>query len=234
MSLEFNAKVTPSLHPENVRRLSEGNEELNSLLAQTETAFSTAYEGIGAVWAARTAAERNPSWTPEQRILQVSILADKKSEVMARHFDMATATLEKQIAFIEKELSAPVEATAGKAFASEIRAHAKGLKVGERETFIRQAIAEKDVVTVGALLGAPAYLSGLTRVIQMTYVRMYRETAEPQKAQQLKALKAAEVLIGERSGLIFTELEKAIGAPRQRVHQLQLAQNAAIKALELT
>ena len=65
-------------------------------------------------------------------------------------------------------------------------------------------------------------------------MRQYRERFAPELAQRLKAMQAAEDLLANRSSILFTELEKAVGAPMHRVVALRNAQEAATKALEQT
>ena len=222
------------MDPSNVRALPEYDEETKSFLAPTESAFSLAYNGIRAIWNARDAAARNPGWTEEQRILQLSKLADKKMGEIAKTFDSVRANLVKQIDYIEGELSVPVEAKSGTRFAVEIRAHAKALSLTERQSFIRAAILEGDETTMSALLGAPAYLSGLNNEFQRVFLRQWHEKVAPEKTKRLTALLAAKTLIEERGGLVFPGIEKAMGASWGRVAELRKAQDTATKALELT
>lgn len=222
------------LHPANVKRVEGYNDATAHYLAATDTAFSTAYEGLRAVHDARETAEKNPGWNEAQRLIQVDKFAKKKCEQITRTFAKTEADLRTNIAQVEKELTAPVESRAGTSISAEIRAHVKAMATTERHTFIQQAIAGGDTTTVGALVGAPAYLSGLTVEMQKLYLRQHREMMAPELAQRLKAMQGALALIEQRVGLLFGEIDKAVGAPPQKVAELQKAQSAAIKALELT
>lgn len=144
--------------------------------------------------------------------------------------DGAKANLDRGIAHIEGELAAPVTAKAAASVAAEIRTYAKGLETGERMSFVQRAIADGDETTVSSLLGAPPYLSGLTRDMQAILTRQWHERNSPQLAQRLKAMTGARDLIVQRGGLVFKELEKAVGAPPHKVAALRAAKTAAEKA----
>lgn len=230
---DINAKVTPSLHPENVKQIDGYDNDTASLLAGTEAAFKNAYDGIGAVWTAKDAVDQNRAWTDERKIIELSKHAERQFDVIAKKFDSTRATLVKQIAHFESELTQPVEAKAAAPIAREIRDHVKGLSPDKRMGFLEQALKAGDAVTLSSLLGAPCYLSGMTAETQALYVRRYRERLEPVKAKKLKALQAAQTLIEERGSLIMAELEKAVGASPQKAVALRNAHEAALASLGL-
>lgn len=233
MPSNIDSRVSPSLHPENVNQIDGYDEVTAPYLAPTATAFSTAYIGVSAVWDAREAADKNPGWNESQRIVQVSKCAEKKFAQIAKSFDSTREILTKQIAYIEAELTAPVESKASTFIAAEIRAHAKSLPTDKLNGFIRQAMLDNDVVTMSALLGAPAFLSGMNGQVQKVYLRNYREHSSPELAQRLKAMQGAKTLLEERGALIFKELEKAVGAPPHKAAALHKAQEAATRALAM-
>lgn len=235
MPASVDIRVTPSLHPDNVKQIEGYGEATLPFLAETETAFSNAYISIASVWETRAVVEKNPGWNDEQKVIQVSKFADKKLDEITPKFDKARVTLEKQIKFLEGKLAEPVEAKASSHVSAEIWAYARALPDGgERHKFISDALEGEDDVTLGALLGAPPYLSGLTAEFQTNYLRRYHEHTSPEKAQRLKAIQGAKALIDERAGLIFAELEKAVGASPHKAAALRSAHEAATKALELT
>jgi len=234
MPSNIDTRVTPSLHPEHVRQIDGYNDATAPYLAATDTAFSTAYEGIRAVHDARDVVNKNSSWNEEQCIVQVSKFAEKKLDQITRTLDKARGDLLKNIEQVEKELSAPVEAKAGSALSAEIRAHVKAMVQTERHEFLMQAINGKDVVTASALLAAPHYLSGVTAEMQSVYLRQFRGVMAPELAHRLKAMQGAVAMIEERGGLVLGEMAKAVGAPAHRATALRKAQAAATSALELT
>ena len=77
------------------------------------------------------------------------------------------------------------------------------------------------------------FLSGLTPEFQKIYLRLYHEKNSPEKAKRLKVMQGAKTLIEERAGLVFKELEKAVGAPPHKAKALREAKTAAEKAFVL-
>ena len=93
-------------------------------------------------------------------------------------------------------------------------------------SFVTKAIIDNDTRSASAVLGGPAYLSGITTEMQSILTRMYHEHHQPLQAKRLKVAKGALSLIGERSGLIFVNLEKAVGADPRKIAKFR---NAAAK-----
>jgi hypothetical protein len=233
MSTEVNSLVSPSLHPDNVKALPDYDDDTAAVLAPTETAFSEAYEGLLKVHDAREKAKTNPTWNEAQQVIHTQELADKVFARVAKAMDGTRANLEKGIAHLEQELTQPVTSRAAAPIAAEIRAHVKSLPTSKLHSFIQNAIDTDDHDTVTAVLGAPPYLSGLTPEFQKTYLRFYRERTEPDKAKRLRAMQGAKAMIEERGGLVFKELEKAVGMPPHKVKKLREAKTAAEQAFVL-
>ncbi len=230
MSEGIDTRVTPSLHPDNVKEVDGYDEQTAPYVSLAETAFSEAYIGIGQVHSAREKARTNPTWTEAQQIIQTQDFADKVFSRIARQMDGAMASLGKGIAALEAQLSAPVTSVAAQGVAVEIRAHVKALPNNKRLGFIQSAFAAGDAVTVSSVLGAPSYLSGLDAGMQGALLRQWHERNSPEVAQRLKTMKGARDLITNRGGLVFGELEKAVGAPPGKAKALREAKTAAEKA----
>jgi hypothetical protein len=233
MSTPVSTKVTPALHPDNVTQVDGYDEETAPVLAPTLTAFDEAYQGIQQVHAAREKAKSNPTWNEAMQIIHTQQLADKVLARVAKAMDGTRAALEKGIAHLEKELSQPVESRASHPIAQEIRAHIKSLPAGQRMPFIKEAIEADDHDTAQAALGTVSYLSGIDAKTQAILTRIYHEKASPLLAKRLKAMSGAKALIEERGGLVFGELEKAVGVSSHKVKQLRDAKDAAEQAFVL-
>lgn len=233
MSTDIDTRISPALHPRNVREVDGYNEETAPVLAPTETAFSAAYEGVRDVLVAREKMERNLALTPEGRLIQVDDFARKHLDRITRTFDTTRANLERGIASLEAELLQPVQARAAATVSAEVRGHIKGLPTAERMTVLRQAIedGEHDVAT--AVLGAPAMLSGIDGKTQQVLLRMYHEKANPTAAARLRAMQGAKVLIERNAPLVFKAMETAVGAPPHKVKALREAKTEAEKAMTL-
>jgi len=226
-------RITPSLHPGLVRALESFTEDDASFIGQAETAFSTAFEGLRQLHNASEKGRKNPSWTEAEAVIQTQVMADKVIERATRAFDSAGANLDKTIAAYEAQLSQPVESQAAHAVSAEIRAHVKGLSTGERLQFIQNVIAKGDHVSASAVLGAPAYLSGLEEETATAMTRHYQAKASPEVARRLDLLKATRALIDDHAGKIFKEAEKAVGMHPTRVAQLRAAKSEAERAFIL-
>ena len=233
MSTEVSTQVTPALHPDNVKHLDGYNDETAKVLGMTETAFSTAYNGIVNVANAREKAKTNPTWNEAQQIIHTQELADKVMDAIARSFDSTRANLMKGINFLDGELNMPLTEAAAGAFGKEIRDHVKGLNTGERQTFIQKHIDAGDERVVSAILGAPPFLSGLDANMQSTLTRVWHMKKQPDKAARLKVMQGAKELIETRAGLVFKELEKAVGMRPDKVRLLRQAKTEAEKAFLL-
>ena len=223
-------RVTPSFHPQTVRSLDFYDDDTSSILAGTEAAFNEAYIGVGRVHDAREAAKKNPTWNEAQQTIETASFADKIFAGLAKRFDSATAGLNRVIEGLERDLSQPIQAMTTGAMAGEIRAFVKALPDGQQMAFIRNAIEQGDERTVGSCLGGPAYLCGITPEVQAVLLKLYHEKANPRAARQLRAAKAGLELLGERGGLIFGEMERAVGAKQAKVQKLRAAKAAAEKS----
>jgi hypothetical protein len=232
MSTDIDPRISPSLHPHNVQEVEGFDEETRLVLGQTETAFSTAYEGLRDVYAAREKVDRNAAMTPEARLIQLDDFAGKHLARITKTFDGELTRLTKAIEHVEGELSQPVTARASHPLASEIRAYAKSLG-NKVHPFIRDAIAKGDHDTVQSVLGGPAYLSGLTPEFQKLYLTEYHSKNSPHLANRLKALRGAKELVEQRAPLVFAQMEKATGGSAMKAKKLREANSEAEKALIL-
>lgn len=228
--MDVNTSVTPSIHPSNITSLDGYDETTADAVADVVSAFETAYEGLTNIHLARQAAKQNPALTEAAQILVVADYAEKHFKKIAAQLDVANARMQKSIADGERQLSQPLESGAIGGYTAEIRAHMKGLKQTERVAFMNDAIRAGDSKTLSAVLGAPHFLSGLSSVERDMLTRTFHERANPTLAKRLALMKAAQTLMGERGGLVFDEMDKAIGATSKRVASLRAARAKAEKA----
>ncbi len=226
-------RISPSLHPENVKSIDGFDEQTAPYLAPTMTAFSTAYEGVRAVLAAKEAAAANPTWNEAQQIIHTDDFAQKHLARITKSFDVTRSNLDKAIVALEQQLTTPIESKAAASIAGEIRAFVRDMPTEKRHAFIQQALDAADHVTLGAVLGSPPYLSGLDANFQAVYVRHYHERNSPELAQRLKAMKGAKQMIEERAGLVFESMARAVGAPPHKAKALREAKTAAKQAFVL-
>lgn len=230
MSQDLDSRVSLSLHPASVAKIDGYNDATKGYAAGTERVLHEAYSGILAVHAAMDAAKRDPTLNDAARVIKVGDLAQRVFAKLAKAFDAERSNLERGIAHIEAQLSAPVTAKASHPLASEVRAFVKAMPATERVFFIRTAILSDDDVTASSCLGAPSYLCGIDEKMQGVLLRTYHERNVPAEAAKLKVMQSAKALIEERGGLIFSQLEKAVGAQPHEVRRLRDAKARSDKA----
>ena len=216
MSEEIDTRVAAGLHPGVVRALDHYDDDTASILAPTEAAFTEAYAGIGKVHDAKEKAGTNPTWNEARQLIETDNFGQAMFAQIAKRFDNAASNLKTIIGGIEKEFAAPIESKAAGIIAQEIRSHVKGLKTAERMTFVQAAIRDGDQRTATAILGAPAYLSGMETETQAVLTQMYHEHHEPVKAKRLNAARAGLDLVETKGGMVHTQLAKAIGCIEER------------------
>lgn len=235
--IKIDTRVTSTLHPQIVRSLPEYADETNRhLLANTEQALELSYKAIAQIHDAREQAEKDPTMNEAARAIAVADFADKLQERATKAVDSAYGVLTKQIAQIEGELSQPVQShAANSSISKEIRDHVRGLKAEGKSamSFVRERLNEGDLPSASAVLGAPAYLSGLTKEQQSALLRMYHEKSSPQKVKQLAALKAGVGVLERGGGLILGQVQKAIGADYRKIKMLREANNASKRAFNV-
>lgn len=228
---KIDTAVTPSLHPGNVRALDGFDDDAERFLGPLIGLMDSVYQSLGDIHAARKQAESDPSLTEAARVLKLAKMAEAHQDKITKRWDSIHSTLQTQIKAMEDQLSAPLKAAAERpGVAGEVRAFVKALTTGERVKFIEERMRVGDVATLQYCLGGPAYLVGLSDEIAATYTRMFNEENHPAVAQRLKVSKAAAELMGNRGGLILTEIVKAIGADWATVSRLRATQDATEQA----
>lgn len=231
---EIDNRVSPSLHPDVVRAMDEYDLETEGVLAPTVTFFDEMYHAVIAVHDARQAAAKNPTWNENQVLIETDRLAERKMANLAKASFALLGNLEKGIAHIEAELSAPISAKAAATVATDIRNHAKAMNTKDRHDFIQEALESRDEVTISSILGAPSYLSGLTKELQATYTRLWHERTSPDMAKRLRAFVGAQALIQRNMPILAQQLEMAVGAPPAKAKALRDARTAAEKHFVMT
>ncbi|MHC8354261.1 hypothetical protein ACYZTL_03225 [Pseudomonas sp. LB3P81] len=225
--MEIHSHVTPSLHPQNISAVPGYNEDIAPHLASAVDALDTAYQGLNAIHKARKGAATNPTMNDAGRLLVVADFAEKHQHLINRKFDYSMSVLKKNIDALETMLNTPLVQSRADGITAEIRAHVKGLSVEARHNFLNEALENGDKQTLGSVLGAPAYLSGISQAEQQTRTRMYHRSNAPEAVQRLEATKAAYEMLGRVGGLVHTEIEKAMGASWSKVNDVRTAKQRA-------
>jgi hypothetical protein len=134
---------------------------------------------------------------------------------------------------LDDSLSKPLQTAADNSISAEVRKYVHDLPNDKRVDFISAALRKNDVKTLQAILGAQPFLSGITDEMQARFTRSLHELQNPVIAQRLEVMRRALALVEQRGGLIFTEIEKAVGARSDVIAQLRKTQDAASQALLL-
>ena len=238
----IDTRISPSFHPQCIGSMDDFDSETEGELGQVVSAFTTVYQGIGKVLDARDAALANTAWTEDMQTIKIQEAADRAFAKFAPALDKVHSNMRSGCALIEAALAAPVEASAAQSVAAEIRSYVKSLSeaVGSQTDkrvrqsavgFVQAAIQNGDTKTATSVLGAPAYLSGLSPEMHASLLRMYHEKQNPTASKRLRAMQSAMAMIQDRGALIHGELAKLVGKSPAHAAALRDRNTAAEKAL---
>lgn len=227
---ELMQHVTPTLRGENITSM-DVDEETRAYLGPAATAMDTLYQSVQQVIDARNAAAKNRAWSEAEQIVQVADFAQKVEAKASRLVDSTLKNLGTSIAAIEETLRAPITTGANTPIASDICQHLRSLETGERMALLTNAIKEGDHITMGAVLGRPAYLSGITKEMQAVLTEQFNRARFPAVAKRLSAMKAAHEKLSNAGSLFLATVEKAQGVSWSVSARLKAEQQAASKAL---
>ena len=229
MPTPINTNVTPALHPDNVLAVIDTDDaELVADTAPAVEAFTTAYTALASLHDAAATLKFDSSYTDDGRTLAIAALADRKTLDMAKAFDKAAFAVSSKVKLLESQLNAPLSQSAERThIAAEIRVHVKNMKTEERMTFVREAIERKDAETVGAILGAPPYLSGMSPLEREHQTRQWHRTTQPEKQKRLESLLKVKDMLDNHAGKVHTEPLKTVGATRAQLDKLRARQSAS-------
>lgn len=231
-NIDVDVQVSPSLHPQVILSLPDYDDDTAPYLNMAVESFDVAYHALGKIHNARLQVEKSPTLTPDNRTLMVADFADKHQKAITRKFDSTVAAMSKSIDALDAQLNSPVASDAERLnISGEVRAFMRGMSTAERNNFLNQSLDKLDHSTLRAVLGAPAYLSGMTDDELKARTRMYHARSAPQIEKRLRVMRQVRDLMTSRSGLVFTQLEKAIGSDFGRVQEIRKAHNRATTAL---
>lgn len=234
MPAPIDSRVSPALDPETYRAVEGYNDDTRMFVDDVVNAFNDIYVTVGKVHDARHLAEKNPAWTPENRILIVGQEANKQRDRSVRRLALAERDLRARIAHTEGELSRPLTERAGMGTLNgEVRAHVKALDRPKREAFMREALDRDDIPTLEAILGGQPFLSGLTPLDHEHYVRAFHVKRNPHLMVRLDLMKRFLDMVERNGPVVHAQFEKAVGAKPSLVGMLQVANDQALAALKI-
>lgn len=206
------------------------NSDTRMYVAQAETALDSLREGLQQIINAREASKKNPTWNEAAQVLAVADLAAKVQAKTTPLIDTTLANMGKSIAGMEEMLRAPITVGASTPIASDVCLFARGLDASERMKLLTRAIEKSDLVTLGAVLGRPAYLSGLTDEMQATLTVEYNRKKAPETARRIAVMKEAHERLSTAGSLFVAHVEKAMGVQWGTAQKLKTAKADAERA----
>jgi len=236
MTKEVNSRVTPALDPETYRSVEGYDDSTRGYVDDVVSLMNDAYDTLGKLHVAKDLADRNPAWTPSQRVLIVGAEAAKQKDRLARKLDRTSRDLDSRIAAVEGELLKPVQQAAAGPLAVEVRAHVKALDRKDRSTLIREALESGDEPTLQAILGAQPFLSGLTNLDREHFLRQYHSKREPHLVARLDLMKRVREVMsvsGANGPAFHLAFERVVGAKPVEVRAIEKADAAARAALKI-
>ncbi|MDB5678392.1 hypothetical protein [Sphingomonas bacterium] len=231
---DIDTRVSPALDPETYRAVEGYNDTTRMFVDDVVNAFNDIYVTVGKVHDARQLAEKNPAWTPENRILIVGQEANKQKDRAVRRLALAERDLRARIAHTECELTSPLTERAGLgSLNGEVRSFVRGLDRSKREAFMREALERDDGPTLEAILGAQPFLSGLTPLDHEHFLRLHHVKRNPHLVVRLDLMKRFLDMIERNGSIVHVQFDKAIGAKPSVVGALQVANDQALAALKI-
>jgi hypothetical protein len=206
------SRASISTDPGIVTGLPGYDDDTQGLVAGIVEALKALHGAQDQIIAAREAARSDPTLNDAAQVLKVAAFAEGVSDRATRRMDAAYAALVQTEKSLDAELRRPVASAATGPFTSEVRAHVKGLSNQMRLQFVQDAIARGDALALGAVLGAPPYLSGLTQEFQAAMLEQHNMKRDPLVHKRLtfvrsvleKARQAGSAYLGARESIIGT------------------------------
>lgn len=221
------SRPSVSLAPGNIEGLDGYDDESKGYVADAVTALDTMHQAIARIIEAREASKRNPSWTEGAQVINTAVLADKLTTQAAKMVDSTLTALQTRIAHVEGELRKPMDGTLVTPVAVEVRQYARELPPAKRGELIAGLIEKGDAKTLGALLTAPAFLSGLSDAEVKAYTEMHNRRVNPLLTKRLALMKTAHEKLANAGSLFLVQSERAQGVASNVVAQLRAAQSKA-------
>jgi hypothetical protein len=219
---------TPSTDPGAITGLAGYDDDTRGAVAGVVNALGDLHKAQAQVIAARDAARSDVTLTDAAAALKVAAFADKVCEPATRKLDTAYKALEQSALQLEGDLKKSVGYAATGSFTAEIRAHVKGMSSSQRMQFLSEAVSRGDVVALGAVLGAPPYLSGLSAEIQAATLERHNLQRDPTGAKRLAFMRLAMEKVRMAGTAFLASREGLVGSRNATVRRLQEQQaNAA-------
>ncbi len=216
----IDTRVSLDLHPQQVLGMPEYTSETEINFRDTFDAFDAALKAVGKVYDAKAAVEGDPTLNPAAKLLKVDDYASNLLKSVADKMYQAKRYHEEAVRIIEASFAEPLKQRAAHTISVEVRSYVRSMaatpsgKPGDtvsRLGFLMNAIRDSDSDTLAAVLGAPPFLSGITREDQKILQRRWHEVNNAPSYRKLQAHEAGLALMERKGNLVFTAMEKAVG-----------------------
>ncbi len=221
------------LNPDSLTKGIEHYEAHSGYVSPAVQAFSALYVGLQKLSDAKKQLAKDPSKTEAQQVLMLAGEAEKLQDRCTRQFDDARKRLMDGIKGIDEMLSGPLTHKADNTLSGELRALCRSMTSDERAKFLNDAMHDRDMTVLTAILGGHHALSGLTKERRAHLTRQFHEATNPEVTQRLAVMRSALERVEQRAGLVLVETQRALGAKWDVVQKLRTAGSASEAALLL-
>jgi hypothetical protein len=197
------SRTIPAIDPLNVTARVGGLADDPQIRGLTGT-LSNMKEGWEKILTARDKTLADLLRTPLARLDAINDYAWKIAKPLLAAADSSVTKATAEVNRVDRDLDGALRQSANKPVATEIRQYVKTLSDEARSTFLMDAIRSGDDLTVGAVLAAPPYLSGLRPEAHAHLLQNWRRMRHPEETHRQAALRTAIDLVnaGGRAFLI--------------------------------
>lgn len=223
--------VSQTLSPMQITADDDYDDTSAPAVATAVAALQSASDYVTKTIAAREGLRADPTLTQSAQVLEMDAIQMRLMTTATKALDAACATLRRSISDGEAALRVPLAQTTTP-IAVEVRSHMRSLSTSDRMALIQQSVAEGDVATVSAVLGAgvPAYLSGLAPEMVKVLTESYNMKRNPVAAKRLSLMRKAMSKLEDAGSHIIGNIEKVAGVHSATVAKIR-AQHAKARAV---
>jgi hypothetical protein len=222
---------SPTIHEGRIQAL-EHYEECGEYLQTSLNFLSAARTALVAVDEAHTALLKDPSKTPEARVMILSGPANKKFEAIYTSCIKTQELIIKQIEHQESELLAPLVTGAATESHKELRQVLRSsMTKAERRSAVEKAIHQGDEAVIIAALGAHPLTTGLDPEMHQALLRMYNTKKSPQVVRRIEALKRSLEIVASVGPVLVQNFEGAMRGTFAAASKVRGLSEASEKAL---
>lgn len=148
--------------------------------------------------------------TPLANMLASKGFAEKALAEVLPALDRQREATKAEIKKLQRTIEDSLEAGALRwNFATETREYVRSLPTAkDREKFIADALARGERLAAAAVLGVPAYLSGLSETSQKLFLHRYKAEAFPDVVARTEALTKAQDILDDGGQSMISEVQK--------------------------